>query len=74
MRRLQLMEEISIAEAKENAMKTILNKESETTTAGRASWKPPIDAAVKDNKIKDKFKYEDIKTEISDQLSMRTSR
>ncbi|KAK2547130.1 hypothetical protein P5673_033095 [Acropora cervicornis] len=33
MRRLQLMKEISIAEAEKNVMNTILNKESETTTA-----------------------------------------
>ena len=69
MRRLQLMKEISIAQAEENAMKTILNEESEANTAGRASRKPLIDAAVRDNEIKDKIKYEDIKTEISRQLS-----
>ncbi|XP_015760837.1 PREDICTED: uncharacterized protein LOC107339998 [Acropora digitifera] len=67
MRRLQLMKEISIAQAEE--MKTILNEESEANTAGRTSRKPLIDAAVRDNEIKDKIKYEDIKTEISRQLS-----
>lgn len=61
MRRLQLMKEISIAEAEENAMKTILNKENETNTAGHARQKPLNDAAAKDNKINDKIKYEDIK-------------
>ena len=69
MRILQLMKEISIAQAEENAMKTILNEESEANTASRACRKALIDAAVRYNEIKDKIKYEDIKTEISRQLS-----
>ena len=75
MRKLQILKEISIAEAEENVMKRILNEESEMNTNGLASRKPLIDPDDKDNdkdnKIKDEVKSEDVKTEIKDQLKER---
>ena len=72
MRKLQMLKEISSAEAEENVMKRILNEESEMNTNSHASRKPSIDPDDKDNdkdnKINDEVKSEDVKTEIKDQL------
>ena len=72
MQRLQILKEISIAEAEENVMRRILNEESEMNTNGHTSRKPLIDPDDKDNdkdnKIKDEVKSEDVKTEMKDQL------
>ena len=58
MRKLQILKEISIAEAEENVMKRILNEESEMNTNGLASRKPLIDPDDKDNDKDNKIKDE----------------
>ena len=56
MRKLQILKEISIAEAEENVMKRILNEGSEVNTNGHASRKPLIDCDDKDNDERNKIK------------------
>ena len=56
MRKLQILKEISIAEAEENVMKRILNEGSEVNTNGHASRKPLIDRDDKDNDERNKIK------------------
>ena len=56
MRKLQILKEISIAEAEENVMKRILNEGSKVNTNGHASRKPLIDCDDKDNDERNKIK------------------
>ena len=60
MRKLQLLKEISVAEAEEYAIKRILNEDNDDLkTDGHANWKSPIDTVKeddrKDNLSGDKF-------------------
>ena len=56
MRKLQILKEISIAEAEENVMKRIVNEGSEVNTNAHASRKPLIDCDDKDNDERNKIK------------------
>ena len=64
MRKLQLLKEISVAEAEENAMKRILNEDNDDhKTDSHTNRKPPIDTVkeddCKDNLSGDKFTYQE---------------
>ena len=57
MRKLQLLKEISVAEAEENVMKRILHEDNDDhKTDGHANRKPPIDTvkAAGDNLLMNK--------------------
>ena len=56
MRKLQILKEISIAEAEENVMKRIVNEGSEVNTNAHDSRKPLIDCDDKDNDERKKIK------------------